>query len=759
MESRQYVEETIEQIKLFLPQLIHASEAVIEVLYETMTDQTWQQFGELVEGLDDLFKALTSIDTEIEELEHFDVLKASINVVINSLPEKFQAMNASMDGEDFITASDYIRYELTPLIQQLAIELGDTKEISAQRYAANMTFLQQKYPKLHMQLSKVVIEKNHYQQAYARNGLPNLCMVTDGETPIYLYSQYDPAFATERWAKSLAEKVEHKSEIIMFGLGLGYHARSYAKLYPTQKLSIYEPDEQLLLAAMSIIDLKELFDQLNITDFVVGPSKSDRDKLFFRFLKFMKGDPEIISIPIYDRITNVDVTEFSKDAQTAILNYDSTVRMYEKYGMEWATNSMYNLGKTLTTPSILHLKNKFEGMTAVIAGAGPSLEADIECLRKLKNHAIIIAAGSTIQSLLHFGIEPHLIVSMDGSEANYNAFKGLDIQHIPLLFTPMLKYRILDEKNENLCHVHFINDSPTIHFMGLKEPDPIFNSNHSVTGTAIQAAVYLGCNEIVFTGQDLSYPNENTYSPGARHMSKQRNEIVINAIKAMGVTVENVQGTQNQTSHAMSLTLLDIENMTLKFASDARFINTTQMGAKIKHTEWNTMEEVLLRLQGKSLEDTIFIKELQQATGYEENRVNKIRTHIAQLPNEMLLNEKRLKRIDDTIGKLSGLSRTNQKKCYEMFNLIDTEWKAIIHSSPFKAFYFMIFKNDLNRFERDLPELATEQNVVIKSKLIQEIMQPLIQKLISYSPQLFEVVKEAKRRVEESINSSQQVYK
>ena len=66
-------------------------------------------------------------------------------------------------------------------------------------------------------------------------------------------------------------------------------------------------------------------------------------------------------------------------------------------------------------------------------------------LKKLKKHALIIAAGSSTQALLKNGITPHLIISMDGSEPNYRAFKNLNLKGVPLLFSPIIKYKILDE--------------------------------------------------------------------------------------------------------------------------------------------------------------------------------------------------------------------------------------------------------------------------------------------------------------------------
>lgn len=738
-----HVEGIIEDIKPFLPKLIQACETVVEILYRPMSAGSWEQLGDVVEGMDDLYRTLSSVHSEMVNGDRYYVLEPSIARFIESLKHNFQAMNACIDEENYAGASDFLKYELIPLFQQLQIEFGEEKKDLEYRFSVNMSYFQKKYPKLYEQLNKISRDQYKYQLFYSKNGLPNLCVINDGK-PEFLYSLYNPVHACQRWVERIAEKVEDKTYIIQYGFGFGYHALRYVEEYPEHKLCIFEPDEQILLAAMCVFDMRDIFDRLPIVDFVVGIDKVERDRMFFRFLKFMKGEPQIIALPIYDRLRNFDQRGFSKDAQIAILNYASSVSIYEKQGLQWLTNSMYNLAATLTTPSIQGLKNRLNGMTAVIAGAGPSLEADIELLKRLKDHAFIIAAGTTIQSLLHFGIRPHLIVSMDGTEGNYNAFKGLDLKGIPLLFTPMVQYKIIDDKKDQLFHVHFINDLASKYFLKLRNTDTVFHSNHSVTGTAIHAAAFLGCKEIIFTGQDLSYPNENMYSPGARHLAKDKNDTII---KTADLTVENVIGTTNRTNQAMNLTLEDIGEVAGRY-SEIRFINTTKMGAKIKNTTWMPMEDVLKRLQGKRIEADFFIKEMENLQLYEQNRIDRTRNEIITYPEQIKTFEERLKRIDQHINKLAELSRVNPKKCFTTFNNIDSEWKKIVDSGPFNSFYCMVLRNDVNAFERDLPELTNQSNLIKKSELAQSIMQPFIRKMLERIPELMEIAIETKRRVE-----------
>jgi hypothetical protein len=741
--QKKIINELIEDIIVFLPKLISACEHVGKQLYLPLNEQTWQLFGEVVEGMDDLYKTLSLIDGETKGQIGFFVLTETINRALSGINEHFLKMNGCMDLDDYIGAGDFIIYELIPIFQQLAVELGEEKLIVEQRFIDNMKFLMEKYPKLYEQMIQLNKNNEQYQSGYTKNSKPNICIISKENKSLYLYSQYDPVYEAQRWVKTISSTVENKSDIIIYGFGLGYHALSYAEIFPEHNLTIYEPDEQILLAAMSIIDLRSLFTSLNIANFVVGNLKEDRDKLFYHFLKYMKGDPEIISLPIYDKIMESSKREFFIDAQMSIMNYDSSLRMYDKYGTQWITNSMYNLAQTLNTPSIAGLRNSLNDVTAVIVGAGPSLEADIEYLRKLKNHTLIIAAGSSIQALQHYGIKPHLIVSMDGSQANYEAFKNVSMKSIPLLFTPMIEHRIVEKENDYLFHVHLGSDSTTRYFMNLNEEDPTFVSNQSVTGTAIQAAIYMGCKQIVFTGQDFSFPNENMYAPGAKHVSKEN----INTIMELAQTrVENVKGTMNRTTNGMMLMLTDIEDLIEQYPM-IQFINSTQLGAKIKKTTSLSMDEVLNMLKGKLIDEDLLIEKIAVLKKYDSHRVNDVCTKIKQLPLQTKALQQQLKIMKRNIEKLPELSRTNPNKCLSLFNTVDSEWKLIVNSSPFSSVCFTIFKSDLTLFERDLPELTLESNIVRKSKLAYEIMLPLVNKILTRMPDILDIFIEANRRI------------
>lgn len=734
----------LEDISAFIPKLIDASTDVAELIVNELSDQVWRHVGDVIEGIDDLYRALTGIHEDLRALGFTLVLQSQIELIIAGIQDKFEEMNDYMDNEDYISASDCIYYELIPIFKQLLIALGQGQQQLDNRFLENMSYFQENHSVIYSQIKSARRNYKEYQVSNSKMGTPNLYMNLQGQNSSYLYSRYNPEQEVRRWVNNLkVNGVGSTTSTFFYGFGFGYHIEQYANLYPQNRLYVYEPDVQIFLAAMEIIDFKKMYEKYRIAKFIVGAGREQREDLFYHFARYSKGEPEFYALPLYDRISKEDMDQFYRESALSIAKFNSSIKMTEKFSVEWVRNSLFNLGTTLITPSLAGLKNKFSSKTAIVIGAGPSLEADIESLRRLKQHAILIAAGSAIQSLLHFGIKPHLIVSIDGGEPNYNVFKNINIEEIPLIFAPMIHYQILDKKRDRLVHLYLDNDCTMDHFLSLSPEDPRFLSTYSVTGTAIQAAIYMGCKQIVFAGQDLSYPDNRMYAAGAQHISESRIHSVINNAE---MVVENVRGGKNRISPGMEQTLANIEGLIEKYP-DIQFRNTSSKGAIIKNAAYSSMNVVEELLRQEKVDLNVINNEIAQLQSYNQSRVSDIVMRMQKLPEEMEQFEERLVKIKMLVNQLPELSRTNPQRSVKVFQNIDSEWKTLLNSDPFQGLYLKICRNELLEFERDLPEFSGETDLIKKADLAISTMNPLIQKMIEITPKLKIIVNETLHRL------------
>lgn len=511
------------------------------------------------------------------------------------------------------------------------------------------------------------------------------------------------------------------------------------------KVHLIEPDEQVLLAAMYAVELELLFEAANVQELVVGVDKSRIEGIVKGFYYVNDNKVSNIDIPMYNQLYYDQKVEFKDIVHQEAWSYIVNIATMKFSGLQHTKNILYNLSSNLNTPSLSNKYQVLSEMSAVIVGAGPSLEKDVEVLKRLRDYVVIIAAGSAIQSLQHFGITPHLVVSMDGGESNYDAFKHIDRSNIPFVYLPQIEYRIVDRQLNNTMHAFLVGDTITSYLMGEHETDPIFEPTYSVTGTAIQIAAYLGCKEIIFTGQDLSYPTESMYAPGAKHVSEETKMVTVTKSDKY---VENVQSGKNKTDMKMQTTLGNIEEQIEK-TRNVTFINASQLGAKIEHTRFEPLKSVLDRLSSQQ-EVGERIKQLLSVQGecHDSSRQAKVEGRLRELPQLVEDIDTVIKKVKERLNTLLGLSCTNPDKCLESMADIEDQWGLIVSDKIFTIIYAYAIGGDIHEFDRKLPKLADEKNIENKAKLFVEILGTLIDKMADINVHLLEYIDESIMRID-----------
>jgi len=739
------IEQVLNEVKEFLPRLAEGCKSLgAEFANAAVTEQVWAYFGELVQGIDDLYRTMQLIARHMIESEDHYTLLPTIQSFISVLAETFETLNRLVDAEQYKAAGDILNSDLVVLLQKLTRQLRGSNESNKLRYEANMNFLREKFPHVHHAVEQAATDTTSLQIVQTLHGLSNLELFDSEGKAFLFYDENDPIGESIEWAESLSVSLEGKSNIMVYGFGLGYHLERLANNKKRQRIFIYEPDPRIFLAAMHAVDLEGILNNDNIRYLAVGEDRKTIDQYFYHILAQMKGETASVSIPVYDRIDKGTKKLFREYANSAIRNFATDQAFYHKLGMQMTSNILTNLAVTLDTPSILGLKGKLKGIAAVIVGAGPSLEEDIEVLREMKNHALIIAAGTSVQSLLHYGITPHLIVSMDGFEYNFKSFSHLNVDGIPFLYVPQIECRIIENMSGNLMHAFLDNDIITKTVMGITPDDPVFLSTHSVTGTAVQAAIFMGCEQVVFTGQDLSYPTELAYAAGAKQFEEKDHQYVRSIAT---LSVENVNGGYNRTTETMMLTLENVEYLLEEFQS-VRFTNTSKIGAKIKNTVHLPLREVLNEVAGFELEPDFF-KDLMRdnLSEYDRDRNSAAISRVQEMRDFIEEMDDRLARIQKNLKKLPELSRLKPNKCVESMLSVEADWEPISKSNLFQTLFMTALKVEINRFGSSVQEIANESNLIRKADMFCDLFSPTVQAMRECIPTFKELIEVTLKRI------------
>ncbi|NOT24479.1 MAG: DUF115 domain-containing protein [Acidobacteria bacterium] len=263
-------------------------------------------------------------------------------------------------------------------------------------------------------------------------------------------------------------------------------------------------------------------------------------------------------------------------------NADARRRLAPRY----LTNVLRNIPAIASGQNLKVLEGAYSGVPAVIAAAGPSLDAAIPELLELRDRAVVFACDTALRPLLLGGITPQYVVGIDPSPLNARHFLSLpDCPGTRLICDLALDRQATASFEERTFWFRVADHHPGPWLASLGLDVEKVDVWGSVLTAAFQAACLAGCEPIVFVGADLSFTGGRSYARattyeldwGAATGSGAELERVWRGQMGEQVSeVEDVRGVKTQVTPAM----LSFRDWLVARArhSGRRVINATKAG-------------------------------------------------------------------------------------------------------------------------------------------------------------------------------------
>lgn len=238
-----------------------------------------------------------------------------------------------------------------------------------------------------------------------------------------------------------------------------------------------------------------------------------------------------------------------------------------------------------------YMKSKFENLPAILVAAGPSLNKNIQDIKKAEGKAVIIAVDTILTKLLDEGIIPDFVCSIERIDLVYDYFyKDKNIpETVTLVGPPLLDPRIFEEY-KGLLMLPFRTEVNEYRWLqrALAIPGDIgMQMGLSCANVAFGLAMHLGCSPIIMTGQDLAYGDtEETHASGTTYDNKETKRDT-----TKDDIVEGYFGGEVKTTHIWTTFKSWFENQIVE--NNLKVINATEGGAKIYHTEQLSLNETI----------------------------------------------------------------------------------------------------------------------------------------------------------------------
>lgn len=548
-----------------------------------------------------------------------------------------------------------------------------------------------------------------------KSGL-NTLKIKREDTFKYIHSKYDPLKEAQSIVKKHEKELEKSGMAIFFGTGLGYHIELILRTYPDIKAYIYEPNSEVLYYFLK----ERSFSESQLKRF--KNIFTDRDSFLSEIeniIRLNRDSLTILELPSYKTLYPYEYEFFINTIRTKVRDRRSSILTEYSFQKRWIINSMKNFKHVLNTPNVIvENKGKFKDIPAILVAAGPSLNEEIENIRKIRDEglAYIFSVGSAINTLISNNIHPHVATTYDPTEHNQKVFlkvKEQGIKDIPLIFGSSVGYETIENYPGKLYHMITSQDKISNYYLDNENTEPIdiVLDAPSIAVVTLQLLHYLGFNPIILAGQNLAYVGTKQHSEGVFYSNDLSDEEVEKA-----VDVKDVYGNTIKTNNGYNAMRNQMESY-IKQLNNLTVINTTKGGAAIEGAPFEELEKVMQKYLKKKVAKEDFLDSWNMHYDPErlKEKVDKMNIH----KEEALA---LIKEYYNLLDKMESLLKNNNfKELQNMYNLLNITIDKIEDNPFFNTFILQMNRLYHQLLSEEIKILAEEKNIRKKNeKLINE---------------------------------------
>lgn len=534
--------------------------------------------------------------------------------------------------------------------------------------------------------------------------------ISKNEKSIYIGSKYNMKKEIDNFLNDIKD-IKNNSIFVIIGFATGEHLKKLREEYSKNSIFVLEPNEVIKKYAES---LKWVNLDKNIKIFNLNSSEIKK-----YINEFNVDNININVFANYSKIYSEELKIFLEELKTYCINLKGNRTTKILFERIWFETLMKNIPYIVESIPANIYKNSYEGKPAIIVSAGPSLEKNIDNLNGYENEFLILTGARTLKGLLDRNIKPDIIAVLDPGEKMYKMVEDyIKTEEIPLFFYEGTNADVV--KNHKGTKILSRYSHSYSKFIEEVTQMPIIEGNGggSVAHYMTLHALYMGCNPIIFIGQDLAYESEKKYSDFARI----KGEVIEEIKNENDVYVTGINDTLVRSDIYLDAFRTGFENIINRFPN-IDFINATEGGARIHGAIEMSLKDALKQYKQQIKKD--FCPE------YTVNIKKNIKRELLNIKNECKLLKNLLKEI---MRKMDSIE-------YENNEIIEMEQKADIHINNIKIFEILFYpvfydvlskKTNAFKIEENNIKYELEERIFIYKSIIRiiEYALPQVQRVL-----------------------------
>lgn len=343
----------------------------------------------------------------------------------------------------------------------------------------------------------------------------NLCYESTGKSTFY--EQTGALDEARDWFSTIDST--QVGALYVYGLGLGYYYQAALEWLHADKdrtLIFVEDDLAVLHRFFELEQASELLNDSQVyIAYLRDPSVTTEvlDELYWHVAL---ENAQVSALKFYEKTKKATFEKLCFEIDYGSELKKALIEEYLEFGAPFFANCYQNLLDLPRAYKGNSLYGKFQNIPAIICGAGPSLEKNMELLKQLNGRALIFAGGSAINILNTASIQPHLCAAIDPNEAQNVRLSNTQAYEVPFFYRNRLNPHALKTIHGPHLYLTGSGGYDIAQFFeskfGLEGLD--IDEGHNVVTFCLEIAKEMGCDPILFIGMDLAFTDRKTYSSG-----------------------------------------------------------------------------------------------------------------------------------------------------------------------------------------------------------------------------------------------------
>jgi hypothetical protein len=299
----------------------------------------------------------------------------------------------------------------------------------------------------------------------------------------------------------------------VIGAGFGWIIDAIEERAPLTKILVLEPEPAFVGRMLARRDFRSLIEAGRLL-VCAGPAFDGRAHAWRLYGRCI-SEPTVIIDPLIAVARPKATVLAARIAAQALRDATSNERARRKFAAPYLLNTLGNVPVLVGEPDARHLFNLCPGRPVVVAGAGPSLNRNLDELRPYRDRVVLVSADTALRPCLSAGLPPDFVVAVDPGAPNTRHLTGVPSCEGTTLVAEASLQRATFAAFAGRTYLYRVASHhpwPWLHEQGVDVA--VLRAWGSVMITAFDLAVRMGAAPVIFIGADLAYTGGQPYCRG-----------------------------------------------------------------------------------------------------------------------------------------------------------------------------------------------------------------------------------------------------